>query len=467
MNTKDLIRLGVPVGEPIQLAHEFIQNFIAQGYDGAQLEAEIFNIVADPPTFFADGLRAPLARAIYRPIFAPRAELAPWHQWGEGLEVEAVKQMVNACGLPVAVAGALMPDAHVGYGLPIGGVLATDNAVIPYAVGVDIACRMKLTVYDRKANIIAGQLDRLANVIESETRFGMGCEFKVRREHQVMDEDWSVSPVTKRLRDKAWSQLGTSGTGNHFVEFGALTVDAEQARALGFEPGEYLALLSHSGSRGTGAQVCEFYSKRAMARHEQLPKELKQLAWLSLADADGQEYWAAMSLMGHYAAANHALIHRHVGRKLGLDPILEIENHHNFAWKEFCETGGETREVIVHRKGATPAGTGVLGIIPGSMASPGFVVRGKGSRESLCSASHGAGRVMSRTKALRSFTWSGTRKLLAERGVELLSAGLDEVPGVYKDIHLVMSAQTDLVEVLGRFDPKLVKMCPAGDRAED
>src|SRR5580704_756518 len=188
------------------------------------------------------------------PVGGDPTRPAPWRQWGEGLEAEALKQMANACALPVAVAGALMPDAHVGYGLPIGGVLATNNAVIPYAVGVDIACRMKLTVYDRKANIIGGQRDRLANIIASETRFGMGCEFKVRREHQVMDEDWSVSPVTKRLRDKAWSQLGTSGTGNHFVEFGALSMDAEQARALGLAAGEYLALLSHSGSRGAGAQ---------------------------------------------------------------------------------------------------------------------------------------------------------------------------------------------------------------------
>ena len=281
MNTKDLIRLGVPVGEPIALAHEFIQNFIAQGNDGAlpsglepveRLEGEIFNVVANPPAFFADELRAPLARAIYRPAFTPRAELAPWRQWGEGLEAEAVKQMANACALPVAVAGALMPDAHVGYGLPIGGVLATANAVIPYAVGVDIACRMKLTVYDRKANTLAGQRDRLANIIEDETRFGMGCEFKDRRAHDVMDEDWTVSPVTQRLHDKAWKQLGTSGSGNHFVEFGAFTVDAEQARALDLEPGEYLALLTHSGSRGTGAQVCDYYSKRAMARHEHLPK---------------------------------------------------------------------------------------------------------------------------------------------------------------------------------------------------
>ncbi len=460
MNNQDLIRLGVPQGDALKLSYDHMRRLFARGLDREQVEADIFNIVANPPAFFADELRAPLARAIYRPAFTPRAELAPWRQWGEGLEAEAVKQMANACALPVAVAGALMPDAHVGYGLPIGGVLATDNAVIPYAVGVDIACRMKLTVYDRKANTLAGQRDRLANLIESETRFGMGCEFKQRREHDVMDEDWSVSPVTNRLRDKAWSQLGTSGSGNHFVEFGAFTVEQND---LGLEPGQYLALLTHSGSRGTGAQVCDFYSKRAMARHEHLPKELKHLAWLSLDDADGQEYWAAMNLMGRYAAANHALIHHHIGRKLGAHRVLDIENHHNFAWKE--THGG--REVIVHRKGATPAGAGVLGIIPGSMASPGYVVRGKGSPESLHSASHGAGRVMSRTKAMQSFTWSATKKLLAERGVELLSAGLDEVPGVYKDIHAVMAAQTDLVEILGQFDPKLVKMCPAGDRAED
>ena len=472
MNTKDLLRLGVPAGAPIQLAHEFIQGFIAQGNDGAQLETEIFNLVANPPAYFADPLRAPLARAIYRPPFTPRAELAPWQQWGEGLEADAVKQMANACALPVAVAGALMPDAHVGYGLPIGGVLATDNAVIPYAVGVDIACRMKLTVYDRKGNTIAGQRDRLANLLEDETRFGMGCSFKQRRQHDVMDEDWTVSPVTQRLRDKAWSQLGTSGSGNYFVEFGTFTVAEGEVIGLievGYQlpPGEYLALLSHSGSRGTGAQVCDVYSKRAMARHEHLPKELKHLAWLSLDDADGQEYWAAMNLMGRYAAANHALIHHHIGKKLGANLVLDIENHHNFAWKERHVVDCEEREVIVHRKGATPAGAGVLGVIPGSMASPGYVVRGKGSPASLHSASHGAGRVMSRTKALQSFTWSAVKKQLAAAGVELLSAGLDEVPGVYKDIAQVMAAQTDLVEVLGRFDPKLVKMCPAGDRAED
>jgi len=407
--------------------------------------------------------------------FVPRERPAPWRQWGGDLEAQAVAQMEQACALPVAVAGALMPDAHVGYGLPIGGVLATEKAVIPYAVGVDIACRMRMTVFDKKANALAGMRDRLANLLEGETRFGVGAEFRERRQHPVMDEDWSVSPVTQKLHGKAWAQLGTSGSGNHFVEFGALTLsEPEAARALGLEPGEYLALLSHSGSRGTGAQVCEYYSRIAMDLHPELPRELKRLAWLPLdagnvrGSAEGREYWEAMNLMGRYAAANHELIHRHIARKLGEDVLLSLENHHNFAWKERHVFGdGTEREVIVHRKGATPAGRGVLGIIPGTMASPGYIVRGRGEAASLDSASHGAGRVMSRKKAKESFTWSAVKKLLKERGVELLSAGLDEVPGVYKEIDTVMAAQADLVETLARFDPKLVKMCPAGEPAED
>jgi tRNA-splicing ligase RtcB len=464
MNAKDLITLGFPSGEPLTLADQHMRRLFAAGLDRAAVEAQLRAILATPAEWLADARTAPLARALTRPVFTPRTEPAPWRQWGADLEPESVKQMANACALPVSVAGALMPDAHVGYGLPIGGVLATDNAVIPYAVGVDIACRMRLSVFDLSPSWIGGQRDRLAKILESETRFGVGATFQDRREHPVMDEDWSVSPVTKRLRDKGWAQLGTSGSGNHFVEFGVFTVTADD---LGLAPGAYVALLSHSGSRGTGAQVCNEYSRRAMERHADLPKELKHLAWLSLDEADGQEYWAAMNLMGRYAAANHALIHRHIARRLGAEVILDIENHHNFAWRERHVIDGVEREVIVHRKGATPAGAGVLGIIPGSMASPGFVVRGRGEPASLHSASHGAGRVMSRTKALQSFTWSATRKLLAERGVELLSAGLDEVPGVYKDIHAVMAAQCDLVDVLGRFDPKLVKMCPAGEKAED
>jgi tRNA-splicing ligase RtcB len=389
---------------------------------------------------------------------------ATYQQWGDDLDAESVAQMERACRLPVSVAGALMPDAHVGYGLPIGGVLATDNAVIPYAVGVDIACRMKMTVLDLPLRQLVDQQDRLTSAIEAETRFGVGASFSHRREHEVMDADWCVSPVTKSHRDKAWSQLGTSGSGNHFVEFGVFTV---LNPAAGLEPGEYLALLSHSGSRGTGAQVCDHYSKLAVKQHPELPKELLKLAWLSLDSAEGREYWAAMELMGRYAAANHACIHRHVARRLGTEVLLDLENHHNFAWKEQHVIDGVARDLIVHRKGATPAGEGVRGIIPGSMATPGFVVRGKGNAASLNSASHGAGRVMSRSQAMKTFDWKEANRVLKDRGVTLLSAGLDEVPMVYKDIHEVMAAQSDLVEVLGRFDPKLVKMAPHGERPED
>jgi tRNA-splicing ligase RtcB len=394
----------------------------------------------------------------------PRIGPAKYRRWGEGLESEAVRQMERACQLPVSIAGALMPDAHVGYGLPIGGVLATDNAVIPYAVGVDIACRMKMTVLDLPLHDLDQKQNHLGRVIDAETRFGVGANFKHRRQHDVLDADWSVSPVTKQNHDRAWAQLGTSGSGIHFVEFGKFTV---LDRAAGLEPGEYLALLSHSGSRGTGAAVCDFYSKLAVRKHPELPRELQRLAWLSLESAEGEEYWAAMELMGGYAAANHALIHRHIAQHLGAQVLLDLENHHNFAWKERHVIDGLERDLVVHRKGATPAGAGVLGIIPGSMASPGFVVRGRGNVESLNSAAHGAGRCMSRTAAEKNLSWKDANAVLRERGVTLISAGLDEVPMVYKDIHQVMAAQADLVEVLGRFDPRLVKMAPSGERPED
>lgn len=392
----------------------------------------------------------------------PREPLspAPWKQWGEHLEPNAVQQLRNACSLPVTVRGALMPDAHVGYGLPIGGVIGVRDAVIPYAVGVDIACRVKLSVFDLPLAWLDGGAERLRLAIEGETRFGIGAEFRARRAHAVMDDDWKVSPVTAQKKDKAWAQLGTSGSGNHFVEFGVFAVDRPE---VALAPGRYLALLSHSGSRGTGAAVADHYSRVAMQKHPELQGERRHLAWLPLRSAEGREYWAAMELMGRYAAANHACIHEAIARHLGAQVLFGLENHHNFAWRE--THGGE--ELVVHRKGATPAGRGVLGIIPGSMATPTYVVRGLGNAESMHSAAHGAGRVMSRTAARKQFRWADVRPVLEARGVTLMSAGLDEVPMVYKDIDAVMRAQADLVEPLATFQPRLVKMAPAGERAED
>src|SRR5437016_6799373 len=464
MNAKDFLRLGVPLGEATRRATDFVARYILGGGDKSRLHEEVAAIVANPSAFVADPLRGDFAKTLLNAPPPPRTEPVKYHQWGEGLEHDAVMQMEKACLLPVSVAGALMPDAHVGYGLPIGGVLATDNVVIPYAVGVDIACRMKMTVLDIPVRDLENKQDRLTRAIEAETRFGVGANFKHRREHEVLDADWDVSPVTKQNKDRAWSQLGTSGSGNHFVEFGLFTA---HGKINELPAGQYVALLSHSGSRGTGAAVCDYYSKIAFSQFPDLPSELKRLAWLSLDSQEGQEYWTAMELMGRYAAANHALIHKHVAANLGAEVLLDLENHHNFAWKEQHVINGVEKEVVVHRKGATPAGQGVLGIIPGSMATPGFVVSGKGNPESLNSASHGAGRVMSRTQASKTFEWKKVNASLREKGVTLISAGLDEVPMVYKNIHQVMAAQKDLVTVLGQFDPKLVKMAPSGERPED
>jgi tRNA-splicing ligase RtcB len=470
MKTRDLAKIGIPAGRCAEAAKQILQHAHARKHSIATVLNDLGRVAATPAAFLDDAAYGGLAkllvhRAAVEGAFVTRAVDAPYQIWGENLESTAVQQLKNACKLPIAVSGALMPDAHVGYGLPIGGVLATHEAVIPYAVGVDIACRMKLTVLDLPVSALADDQTRLTRALERETRFGMGASFQSRRQHDVMDADWSVTSVTSGLKDRAWAQLGTSGSGNHFVEFGQLTVFDD---AAGLSRGEYFALLSHSGSRGTGAQVAQHYSRLARELHPELPQELSHLAWLDLSTEAGQEYWAAMELMGRYAAANHALIHAYMAHALGVEVRLDIENHHNFAWRERHRLpDGSEGEVIVHRKGATPAGVGVLGIIPGSMGTPGYIVRGKGVAASLNSAAHGAGRRMSRTKAKAMFTWDVALRFLHERGVTLLSAGLDEVPMAYKDIDEVMAAQRDLVEPLARFEPRLVKMAPSGEPPED
>jgi len=388
------------------------------------------------------------------------SDMCPVKIYGEDfIEEGAMKQAYAAARLPISVRVAVMPDAHLGYGICIGGVVATRGVVIPWAVGMDIACRMRLTVVDLQPARIVGEEGRLRKAIAECTCFGVGAEFTNPHDHPVMDEDWNVSPVTSRNKIKAWRQLGTSGSGNHFVEFGTITFDKAD---LCVEPGTYTAILSHSGSRGVGGQVAQHYSKLAMERHHELPKEMKQLAWLDLVSEEGQEYWNVMELMGRYAAASHEIIHRGLLRALKLEPLLTVENHHNFAWKE--TVNGE--ELVVHRKGATPAKVGDLGVIPGSMATPGYLVRGKGEPSSLMSASHGAGRKMSRTQTKQSTNWSTLNKMLEERGVTLISAGIDESPFGYKDIDKVMEAQKSLVDVVAKFEPKLVKMAPDGERAE-
>ncbi|MFO0013794.1 MAG: RtcB family protein [Planctomycetota bacterium] len=467
MNARQLEKLGL---DPscVPAAIQVIQRVVAQqGTRGKDVKERIKDVVASPATYVSDADWGELAQAVLACAQdgPPAKDLQgiEYPTWGEDIDPGAHVQMEQACRLPMAVAGALMPDAHVGYGLPIGGVLALENAVVPYAVGVDIACRMKLSIIDLPPYELDERAHRFEDALQRGTRFGIGCEHAKPQDHAVMDQDWEITRVTREKKDFARRQLGTSGSGNHFVEFGVLRLNRHSAD-LGLSPGEYTALLSHSGSRGPGAAVCSVYSSIARAK---LPKKYQDtfgyLAWLDLDSQEGQEYWAAMELMGEFAAANHDVIHRLVTKILGARTIAGVENHHNFAWKE--THGG--KEVVVHRKGATPAGKGVLGVIPGSMATPGFVVRGRGNDESLHSASHGAGRCMSRRAARDTYRWNAVKNDLAQRGVRVLSAGADEAPGVYKDIHRVMAAQSDLVEIVAQFDPKIVKMCEDGSPAED
>ncbi|WKZ38078.1 MAG: RtcB family protein [Anaerolineales bacterium] len=451
-------------GKIIGLAKDAGNKLIESGMERDAVLAKVDAVRKDPGNFLADSLLADLARECIR--IRQREETVQQHElrdqpltypiWGrQHIDKGSLAQMDNAMRLPVSVAGALMPDAHVGYGLPIGGVLATDKAVIPYAVGVDIACRMRLSLYEVSPILLGQKPSLFENTLWEQTAFGIGAQWKgnKRAEHEVLDDSaWDATRLLKSLQDNAARQLGTSGTGNHFVEWGSFRLHEPM---FGLKPGEYLALLSHSGSRSVGFKIADRYSKLAMDLHPDLDKSLRHLAWLSLDSEEGLEYWHSMELAGRFASANHYIIHKRVAAAVGLKETAVVENHHNFAWREKLPDG---REVIVHRKGATPAGVGVLGVIPGSMGDAGYVVRGRGVSESLESASHGAGRQMSRKAALNSISKRERDEYLKERGVTLLGGGIDESPQAYKPIDEVIAAQGDLVEILGKFTPRIVRM---------
>ncbi|WP_407540836.1 RtcB family protein [Deinococcus radiomollis] len=459
MNGKHIAKLGL-VGADIGLALTAANLREDAGLSSDDILSELAGVQASPASY-GEGVYAALAASLLarqakdelHAQDALRPEPLGYRVWGrELIEPGALAQMNTAMRLPISRVGALMPDAHVGYGLPIGGVLATENAVIPYGVGVDIGCSMRLSVYAAPA----ASLDTRGAVglLQKHTRFGagVGWDRRERLHHDVLDDPaWDAQPLLRHLHDKAVSQLGTSGSGNHFAEFGTFTLPAAQD---GLEPGIYLALLTHSGSRGFGAQVAGHFTRLAESLHPQLDPSAKKLAWLDLDTQEGQDYWQAMTLSGEYALANHEQIHGRMAKALGETPALSVSNSHNLAWKQVV--GG--REYIVHRKGATPAASGQLGLIPGSMADPAYLVRGRGQPDSLESASHGAGRQMGRKAAEKAIAKADWKAYLNERHVTLLGGGIDEAPQAYKRVEEVIAAQTDLVEVLGQFQPQVVRM---------
>ncbi len=454
---KDLIAIGYPQGKVISIAIDtMLRNYKRERKD--KVLQRLKTVLKDPEKYHGDGVMGKIAEALVRPVQVEAQKLtthrAPFTIFGENeIADQAKHQLYTALKLPVARAGALMPDGHSGYGLPIGGVLATENAVIPYGVGVDIGCRMCLSIYDINISYLEGHKDKYIQLLQDHTKFGGYETHDSIPMHEIFDHNaFNEIPMVKRLKNKAIKQLGSSGGGNHFVEFGSVEI-TDQNNEFDIPPGKYLGILSHSGSRGLGANIAKHYTKLAM-QQQPLPQEAKHLAWLDLNTHDGQEYWMAMNLAGDYASACHDDIHRRLSKALGSRPLTIIENHHNFAWKEQVDG----KEMIVHRKGATPAGKNILGIIPGSMTAPGFIVRGKGNPASINSASHGAGRQLSRRKAKNTLRGSEVRKMLKDHGVHVIGSGIDEAPMAYKDIRKVMANQTELVEVIGTFTPKIIRM---------
>ncbi len=463
---KELRTIGYPEGPVISIAMDVMQK--KYKHHGKEEVMELLQkVLANPIEYSNDAVLALIAEQLIPKKETEGAEISlnqtgiQFNVFGqEHIEEGAMHQMYQAAKLPVSVAGALMPDAHSGYGLPIGGVLATENAVIPYGVGVDIGCRMCLSVFDINPKDLTDRESYFAREINEATLFGSGAQFDRAANHEVMEHELFFQlPMLKKLHGRVWKQLGSSGSGNHFAEFGVVDI-AEEDQVLGIEAGKYIGFLTHSGSRALGANIANHYTKLAISKRR-LPQESKNLAWLLLDEEEGIEYWNAMNLAGDYASACHHVIHAKIAKQLGRKPVKMVENHHNFAWKEKWEG----KDVIVHRKGATPAGKDVLGIIPGSMTADGFIVKGKGESASVNSASHGAGRKMSRTRAIASVTDKQMKDELDKFGVKLLGGGLDESPFAYKDINVVMQSQKALVDVVGKFTPKIVKMDGAKHRS--
>lgn len=462
ITAKELRAIGYPESPVIPVAmHVMEKNFKHHAKEEAM---EMLKAVLAAPVEYAnDAVLALIAEKLLPKEKTVEAEISlnnsgvHFNIFGaDHIEQGALHQMYAAAKLPVAVAGALMPDAHHGYGLPIGGVLATENAVIPYGVGVDIGCRMCLSIFDIDVKDLTQREAFFVRELGEATLFGSGAQFQQAANDEVMDNKlFFEMPLLKSLHTRAWKQLGSSGSGNHFAEFGIIEIDETDA-VLNVPAGKYVGFVTHSGSRALGANIANHYTRLAISKRR-LPQEAKHLAWFTLDEAEGMEYWLAMNLAGDYASACHHVIHEKIAKQLGRKPMKMVENHHNFAWKEMHDG----KEVIVHRKGATPAGKDVLGIIPGSMTAPGFIVKGKGEEASINSASHGAGRRMSRTQAMANITHNAMKEELAKHNVKLLGGGLDEAPFAYKDIEVVMQSQKALVDVVGKFTPKIVKMCGA------
>lgn len=368
----------------------------------------------------------------------------PIKMWLDDAEDTALQQAVNLSKLPFAYHHvALMPDCHMGYGMPIGGVLATRGVVVPNAVGVDIGCGM-CAVKTNLSDISTDDLKKAMGVIRQTVPVGFS-KHQTPRDQSVMPIDHSPGSVVAREYANAKLSIGTLGGGNHFIEI--------QKDAMGG-----LWVMIHSGSRNLGKQVADHYNKLAVAINERwfstVPKDW-ELAFLPLDSDEGQAYIHEMAYCVEFALANRTQMMDRVLEALGATSGEFINIAHNYAAME----NHFGANVMVHRKGATLASEKTVGIIPGSQGTKSYIVRGKGSAESFNSCSHGAGRKLGRKAAQRELTVDGeVAKLNAQGIIHSIrnEKDLDEAPGAYKDIQAVMANQTDLVEILVELTPLAV-----------
>lgn len=388
------------------------------------------------------------------------APISIWGDVGTDIEYGALTQMQTVASIPPSLRGAMMPDAHVGYGMPIGGVIAMDNAVSPGFVGFDIACRVMVTILDILPDDFLADREWFASIMREESAFGKDASFygSKQRSHYVMDDPlWRELVPLRNLKNVAQRQLGSSGGGNHFFDAVIGTVLAETSW-LPLPTGDnFVAIMTHSGSRGTGHKLATYYTRLAKQYTATIARGIPSgYEWLDINTEWGQEYLSVMRLMGDYASANHHLIHEHFMKSAGVMPIAQYENHHNFAWVDHDG-------IVVHRKGATPAGYGIPGIIPGTSGTPSYIVFGLGNEESIESSSHGAGRPFSRTEAKRRHDENFVNEWMQYNDIMTFGLSPDETLLAYKDIDRVMELQSDLVVPVAKMYPKIVIMGGTSD----
>lgn len=376
----------------------------------------------------------------------------------EHIPGNAIDQMYTVMRLPMATRGALMPDAHLGYAMPIGGVAALEGAISPSFVGYDISCMVQLSLLEVDVATFEAEREHFADVLREVTSFGMGADFASGdREHEVMDDSaWHELKIPAKLKSRAQKQLGSSGGGNHFADL--VTIEMlNELDDLG-SGDRLVGLLTHSGSRGAGHKLATHYVKQAEQYTRQIAKGVpKGYEWLPIEHTLGQEYFAAMTLMGRYARANHDLIHDHFCREAGVLTATRIWNRHNYAWIEGDE--------VIHRKGATPANAGQLGLIPGTSGTASYLVQGLGNADSINSSSHGAGRWFSRSEAKRWHDEAKVQKHMQQSDILHFGLEPDESFMAYKDIEMVIGLQSDvLIEPLARMTPRVVLM---GGKSDD